>query len=209
MKNKFYTEDISILQEEISRCQKNVAYADLYIQKAATHSTRFEDGKIEQVTSSVSDGIGARIIKNGHSFLSSSDGTTLKNGLGALRNVAEISGEALNFTDCSNNVSVFTGDLNLSRPNVDFFASIEEKFKSLDSKSKYIKHTNSSFSVAKKRVIIIKGDGEIACKDCASTVFNVGCVVEKNGVLETASERRCLTLSEENFWQDDAPAAIA
>ena len=34
-------------------------------------------------------------------------------------------------------------------------------------------------------------------------------MVEKNGSLETASERRCSTLSEENFWQDDTPLAIA
>ena len=209
MNDKFYTDDISILQEAVLHCKKNVSYADLYLQKSATHSMRFENGKIEQVTSGISDGVGARVIKQGHSFLSSSDGTTLNNALSALGNVAEISGERQNFADKSNGASIFLGELNLARPNFDFFSSVAEKFRQLDSASKYIKHTSLSYSVAKKQIVIIKGDGNIVCRDCSNTVFSVGCVVEKNGSLETASERRCSTLSEENFWQDDTPLAIA
>ena len=57
MNDKFYTDGISILQEAVLHCKKNVSYADLYLQKSATHSMRFENGKIEQVTSGISDGV--------------------------------------------------------------------------------------------------------------------------------------------------------
>lgn len=209
MNNKFYTDDISILQEEVSLCAKNVSYADLYLQNVATHSISYENGKPEQLTSALSAGAGARIIKNNHSFLSSSDGTMLQNALSAFKNVAEIADERLDFADNFKNVNVFTDDLKLARPNFDFFDLIDKKFKSLDTSSKYIKHTRSFFSVAKKQIVIIKGNGSIVCRDCASTVFSVGCVVEKDGVIETASERRCLTVPEEKFWQNDNPVAIA
>ncbi|MDO4218728.1 MAG: DNA gyrase modulator [Synergistaceae bacterium] len=95
------------MQEELFRCRRNVSYADLYIQKAVTHFFHFEDGKMEQVTSSISDGVGARIIKNGHSFLSSSDGTSIKNALLALKTVAVISGEKPNFEDDFKGINIY------------------------------------------------------------------------------------------------------
>ena len=49
-------------------------YADVYIQSGEGHSVHFEDGKIDEISSSTADGSGSRIIVNGKTFYSHAPG---------------------------------------------------------------------------------------------------------------------------------------
>ena len=66
---------LDFFHENIAKAMKNGAqYADVYIQSGEGHSVHFEDGKIDEISSSTADGSGSRIIVNGKTFYSHAPG---------------------------------------------------------------------------------------------------------------------------------------
>ena len=66
---------LDFFHENIAKAMKDGAqYADVYIQSGEGHSVHFEDGKIDEISSSTADGSGSRIIVNGKTFYSHAPG---------------------------------------------------------------------------------------------------------------------------------------
>ena len=56
--------------------KKGALHADIFIQAGTAHSAHYEDGRIEELASSNTDGSGARIIVGDRTFYSHSPGTS-------------------------------------------------------------------------------------------------------------------------------------
>ncbi|MBP9625764.1 MAG: hypothetical protein KBE01_00710, partial [Synergistaceae bacterium] len=76
------------LREQVSEISKKEGrYADLYLQSGVSHSVRFEDQRMDQLSSSRSDGCGARIIVGENTFYSHRTGVDLLSVNAPLRRV--------------------------------------------------------------------------------------------------------------------------
>ena len=85
---------LDFFHENIAKAMKNGAqYADVYIQSGEGHSVHFEDGKIDEISSSTADGSGSRIIVNGKTFYSHAPGGGAAAIASAFGRCAEMAGE--------------------------------------------------------------------------------------------------------------------
>ena len=82
--------NISNIQEQVADLlSKGADYADIFIQSGAGHSSHYEDGRIEELSSSTSDGCGARIIIGDRTYYSHTPGAAARNISSALSLAAE------------------------------------------------------------------------------------------------------------------------
>lgn len=69
------TDKLDFLHESIKEALKRGArYADIFIQSGEGHSVHFEDGKIDGISSSTSDGAGSRVIVDDRTFYAHAPG---------------------------------------------------------------------------------------------------------------------------------------
>lgn len=62
---------IEMIRQKLAETHKKGAvYADVFIQAGTAHSAHYEDGRIEELSSSNTDGSGARIIAGDKTFFS-------------------------------------------------------------------------------------------------------------------------------------------
>lgn len=68
---------IETITQRLADTEKNGAvHADVFMQAGTAHSAHYEDGRIEELASSNTDGSGARIIIGDRTFYSHSPGTS-------------------------------------------------------------------------------------------------------------------------------------
>ncbi|MDO4988322.1 MAG: TldD/PmbA family protein [Synergistes sp.] len=197
------------LHDMIESSYKNGAdYADIFIQSSESHSVHFEDGRADKISSSKTNGFGSRIIDGGKTFFAHANGT-------------EIDMAAASFADCAASAGIDLGgardkcDLQseliektapLSPPSVDFFKEMDERIRR---ESGYIRQSSYGYSLSRRRIAVVKPEGCVAYDDRFYTSFAAHVVVEKNGVLETGSERRCMAVGVNDFWNGTTPLDIA
>lgn len=195
-----------LLSEIVSSAAKNADYCDIFIQAGAAHSIHYEDERVEEITSSNTDGSGARVIVNGKTFYSHAPGCSASHsaqafgsamessGLGALSNEG-LSGDKL--------IEIRGGGNPLEA----------EMFKQLDrdirKSSKYIRQVAFRYSVSERTIMIIKGDGTCVEDKRDYCSFSAQVIAEKDGELQTGSERRSLALRKDSFWDGAVPEDVA
>ena len=82
---------IEIIRQKLAETHKKGAvHADVFIQAGTAHSAHYEDGRIEELSSSNTDGSGARIIAGDKTFYSHSPGTSVS-GISQIISEAETS----------------------------------------------------------------------------------------------------------------------
>jgi predicted Zn-dependent protease len=76
------------IREIVSLASRKAGYADLYLQAGASHSVLFEEGRMDTLSSSEADGLGARVVKGENTVYSHRTGTTAASAAEALREVS-------------------------------------------------------------------------------------------------------------------------
>ena len=181
-------------------------YSDVFIQSGAGHSSHFEDSRIEELSSSNADGSGARIIVNDRTFYSHAPGTSfsmVKNGLAAAMESALNIKISDSFSD---ETPIIYMDKKVSPPDISFFHRLD---KNIRKSSAYVRQAAFRYSVSQKKILIIKSDGTTAEDTRNYCSFSAQIIAEKDGVLQTGSERRCMGVIPEDFWCGSAPDMIA
>lgn len=195
------------LREIVSGSIKNGAdYADIFIQAGSEHSIHYEDGRVEEITSSNADGCGARVIVKGKTFYSHAPGCSTSDASKAF--FSAVSSSGLNLT---NGVQVSRNRLlhteSAANPLCsDIFAQLDSAVRK---SSKQVRQVAFRYSISERRLLIIKGDG--ACvedrRDYCS--FSAQVIAERDGELQTGAERRSMALRRDGFWDGSAPEEIA
>ncbi|MDO5115955.1 MAG: TldD/PmbA family protein [Synergistaceae bacterium] len=201
MKDKF-----EFLHDNIAKTLKSGAqYADIFIQSGEGHSVHFEDGKIDEISSSTADGAGSRIIAGGKTFYAHAPG-----------NGAETVGAS--FEECaasafrqppslySSEGALMEEEEAIEQPAVDFFREIDEKIKK---ESPHIRQSSYRYTTSHRRLLIVKPDGSVAFDRRYYCSFAAQLIVEKDGLLQTGSERRCMSLPASGFWEGFSPLETA
>ena len=170
-------------------------YCDLYLQSSAAHSVRYEDMKFSEFSSVVTEGCGARIISRGKSFYAHRPGVSLDSVSSSFGSALEAAciGSSVNF--CGKE-KLFEANSSLKRAEVDFFHDIDSN---LRSRSDKIKQVSIAMAQTDKNVLIIVPHGLVKQGKRSYTTFMVQIVAEKNGQLQTASERKYLAVDIDGF----------
>lgn len=203
MDNKY----IELLQERMGDIlKKGGDYADVFIQAGAGHSAHYEDGRIEELSSSNADGCGVRIIVGDKTYFSHSPGASASSIDNALSSVCD---SALGIA-CQSHTGSGDALLNLSEkaqvPEIDFFKELNQQIRK---ESAYVRQVAFRYSTQVRRILIVKCDGSSVFDTRNYTNFTAQVITEKDGVLQTVSERGCMASSYHDFKNSCKPFEIA
>ena len=175
---------------------RGAEYADLYAAKMVSHSARYDDGRVDTLSSSRGSGLGFRLIIGGNSVYAHAVGTRMSDAGAAARQAAEMSG--LYIPGISGDSDLMP-ETNLSLPVMDagFLGGLD---RTLRADCKYVKQATFGFSTSRKSILIIKGDGSLSRDERVYTTFRVFIVLEKDGVVETGYEAGSMTCGADAFW---------
>lgn len=200
------TDKLNFLHENIEETLKRGAqYADIFIQSGEGHSVHFEDGKIDGISSSTSDGAGSRVIVGGRTFYAHAPGNDEASVAASFSECAASAGMEGLRESTSPEPLMERGEP-IAPPAVDFFREIDETIKK---ESKHIRQSSYRYSVSHRHVLIIRPDGTAAFDRRYYSSFAAQVIAERDGVLQTGSERRCMSLGEADFWCGATPLEVA
>ena len=195
------------LREQVSEISKKEGrYADLYLQSGVSHSVRFEDQRMDQLSSSRSDGCGARIIVGENTFYSHGTGVDLLSVNAPLRRVGHQVDVDIPEIASKDSVDLMNVTEDLDPLECSFMRGIDQ---ALRKESSLIRQITLGYRTAVKNVLILRGDGEVAADRRVYTSFTAGVVVQKDGIMQTAYEPRSMALSVDRFWGNTSPEEIA
>lgn len=198
---------IALIHERMAdTLKKGADYADIFVQAGTGHSAHYEDGRIEELSSSNTDGCGARIIVGDKTFYSHSPGAYF---WGINRAFAEAADSALgikNILTQENDESVLTMEEHITPPDIAFLHQLDLQVRK---ESAFVRQAAFKYSISKRNILIIKSDGSYSEDNRTYCSFSAQVIAEKDGVLQTGSERRCMAVTKDNFWLDAKPEEIS
>lgn len=198
---------LDTLREQICAVSKKEGhYADLYLQSGVSHSVRFEDRRMDQLSSSRSDGCGARIVVGENTFYSHGTGVDSASVSTPLRRVGHEIGVDIPEILRKESAPLMEPAEDISPLECSFMRDIDRKLRKESAK---IRQITLGYRTAVKNILIIRGDGEIALDRRAYTGFSAGIVVHKEGVMQTAYEASSMALPAELFEGDVSFEGIA
>lgn len=195
----------NILLENIEDIKKRGAeYSDIYVQSSSSHSFHYENGQVDEISSTSSDGTGARIILDGKSYYAHTPGSSL---FDIRRAVNEVSDNVFNtriISEYNNNEILCRTELN--QPQIEFMSEVDNL---LRKESKDIRQVSMRYSTSEKNVIIASPDGRVTENKRFYTSFTTQIIMDRNSDVETGYERYCLSVDYGNFWNNKKPEEVA
>jgi TldD protein len=198
---------IAILHERIKdTINAGADYSDIYIQSSSGHAAHYEEGKIEELSSSTSNGSGARIVLDNKTFYSHTSGIDFKNINEAFSTVIETALNKKTKALDSKTIDIIEPCEKTSSPEPDILQSLNNEIRKA---SPLVRQVTFRYSVSKKRIFIIKPDASVVSdtRDYSSFVAQV--IVERKGILYSGSERMCKSVALDKFWGSSTPSSIA
>ncbi|MCL2684229.1 MAG: TldD/PmbA family protein [Synergistaceae bacterium] len=182
-------------------------YADLYAAKMVSHNVRYDDGRMDTLSSSRGSGLGIRLIIGGNSVYAHTIGTKVSDAGSIARQAADMSG--LTIPDISGGEDLMhETDLSLPVLDAGFLGLLD---RSLRAECKYVRQVTFSYSTSHGAILIVKDDGSLSRDERTYTAFRVFLVLEKDGAVETGFEARSRTCRPDTFWDSDGatPESVA
>ena len=189
--------ELSDIREIISG-MRGVDYADLYASKRVSHYVRFDDGRMDTLSSSRGDGLGVRLVIGDNSVYAYNMGTKISDAKSAMARAAEMSGVSL--TPCGDGGDLMPEE-ELILPSLDV-GFLNDLDRGLRSECEYLKQVTFGYSTSRKSILIVRRDGSLSRDEHVYTSFRVSLVLEKDGTVETGYESRSRTIGAEGFWDD-------
>ncbi len=180
-------------------------FADMYFEIASSHSYSFEDGTFEEISSSSSEGVGARVLRNDDTVIAHAPGVLLSTGLDCLRKAAGEPGTALPEGSGGTLRVMDRGDA-LPSPDFSFFTPLDRR---LRNSSMWVKQVSMNLSSLEKSFAVFTSDGAVAGDRRKYTYFSVEVVVEKDGVIQTGYESEAFALESREAFAAFSPQRTA
>lgn len=197
--------DLILLSEKLTDIINNGAeHADIYAQSACAHSFSYEDGKIESISSSTSDGVGVRIVLNNENYYAHCPGISIADTDRALNDVHTTAFNSTVGSIKSNSLLLHRGIL--TQPPTDFFHIVDDAVRK---KSPYVKQVSIRLSSSTKNVIMIKPEGDIVHERRDYSFFSTNVILEKDGKTQTGYERFCFNGDFDEHWRAINPVDVA
>jgi len=174
-------------------------YADLYMQSVVGHSAHYENGKIDEFSSSLTDGSGARAISGGRTYYAHMPGASLSvvskifsevnetSGLHAIKGSFDTKEPLLKSIGC------------VAQPDTEFMHGVDAHIRK---QSKYIRQVTLRYGTSQKDTAVFSPDGRMTRQTRNYCTFTANIVADKGGMLQTGSERKYMAVSPDSFIND-------
>lgn len=179
-------------------------FADLYFETASSHSFSYEDGTFEEISSSGSEGTGARVICGESTSHVHVPGVCLSAALAGLERAARNNGLAIKAP--AEEGRVVTRGIFPQPPDISFFMNADRRIRG---SSMWVKQVSMSLQTACKNFAVYNSDDVFAGDRREYTIFSVEVVVEKNGSIQTGYESEAMSVDSAVFFKKTDPMKIA
>lgn len=188
--------------------RSKIDYSDIYFESSSSHSCSFEDGVIEETSSSLREGVGARIFFDDLTSFSHTPGVTIKDGLDALQKAAQNMGIRFTLPSPEEEYEkrVIEQSSLLKPENPDFFHDIDQKIRG---ESALVTQVSMNYSFSKRQIAIVTEGGILQKEERWYTSFSVEVVVEKNEQIQTGYESAAQATPTLEFWQQNDPYILS
>ncbi|MDR1481309.1 MAG: TldD/PmbA family protein [Synergistaceae bacterium] len=187
----------SIRETIASFAKLGADYSDLYMQSGVSHSTLFDDERLDTVSSSRSDGLGVRVVRGENTAFTDTMGVTPDSAYRAIADVSDLSGIGAAVRGPEGKEPLIDLDMPVPSLDVGFFHDLD---KSLRGECEYLRQATFRYRTSVKSVLVIRGDGSVVRDLRKYTGFMAQVVLERDGELRTAYETRSLLSSADEFW---------
>lgn len=185
--------------------KKGADFADIYFEITSSHSYIFEDGVFEEISSSSTEGVGARVIKADCTAHVHAPGVELATGIFCLENAARNNG--LSFLESNpSSVRVMAREYPLAPPDFSFFKNVDDRIRS---SSMWVQQVSMNLDTVFKSFAVFGSDDMVAGDRRRYTVFSVEVVVKKDGVIQTGHESEALSVDSVEFFHKISPLKVA
>ncbi len=181
-------------------------YSDVFIQSGVGHSAHYEDGRIEELSSSTADGCGVRIIVGDKTYYSHTPGAALDNISSAFAMAAESALDKKLPCDHGVKEPLLAVAGRGVQPDIEFLQELDNTIRK---SSPFVRQVAFRYSISQRNVMVISPNGRTAEDKRNYCSFAAQVITEKNGVLQTGSERRCKAVLPSDFWAGSSPAEVA
>ena len=180
-------------------------FADLYFETSSSHSFVYEEGAFEEISSSSSEGTGARVVRGESTSHVHAPGVGTATGFSCLDRAASNSGLLL--PPCGgSDVRVVGVEETLAPPDISFFRDVDGRIRS---GSMWVKQVSMHLETACRSFAVFNSEDIFAGDRRQYTLFSVEVVVEKGGVLQTGYESEALSLGSTDFFRKISPLKVA
>jgi TldD protein len=180
-------------------------FADLYFETSSSHSFVYEDGAFEEISSSGSEGTGARVVRGDTTSHVHAPGVGAAKGVSCLEMAAGNNGLLLS-TGRGPDVRVTGAGETLAPPDFSFFREVDERIRS---GSMWVKQVSMHLETARRSFAVFNSEDTFAGDRREYTIFSVEVVVEKGGELQTGYESEALSLGSPDFFRQISPLKVA
>lgn len=184
---------------------KGPDYADVFVQSGAGHSVTFEKGRVEEVSSAASGGVGARILVKDHSVFSHSPDCSVSGAVDCLDKVLSRAHVRSSRKILPGNCSISFDPSRLKVPDVSPFGQLD---RAIRSSSPFVTQVTLRHRVSGKRILVVRGDGNLVFDERFHALFAVQVTVEKEGTIQTGYEVRAFQSEAEGFWERVSPMQV-
>ncbi|MDR1884865.1 MAG: TldD/PmbA family protein [Synergistaceae bacterium] len=192
------SEVLTGIRETVASLAKSPAdYADMYMQSGVSHSILFEEGRMDTLSSSQSDGLGVRVIRGEDTAYAHTMGTTASSARRAIGEVMELSGAGRATPDAGCDEPLLEIETFIPALDAGFFHDLD---RALRAECRYLRQATFHYRTSAKSVMIIRGDGSVVRDSREYTSFSVQVVLDRDGELRTGYETRSMLSPVEGFW---------
>jgi TldD protein len=189
-------------------CRNGADYSDLFIEKKRSHNVFFENSTIEEISSSTQGGTGTRIIvgenvaythitERSEALITRSRNKTLDK-LGLQRSAQKVS--------LPDSGDILNCERTFPSPDTAFLHDIDSRIRT---GSKLVKQVTLGHNISERDIMIIRNDNRVTRETRKYTTFTVQIIVEKDGILQTATESEAFSTAPEVFWSFVNPLSTA
>ncbi len=188
---------LSDIAARVADAARRADYADIYMQAGASHAVLFEDGRMDTLSSSRSDGTGARVVQGDHTAYAHAPGVDAVSVERTLGDAAALSGVSFGPAGPACAESLLEPLAAVPTLDVGFFHDLD---RALRAECGCLRQLTLRYRTSRKAILIVRGDGSIVRDERAYTTFAAQVVLERDGVLETGYEARSFLAGADDFW---------
>ncbi|MDI3532706.1 MAG: TldD protein [Synergistaceae bacterium] len=185
-----------------------VDYSDIFLQASCGHSASFENGSLEELSSGITWGCGARCVSGDHVILShypSVMGDEVHRCLADAASKCHLSLPQLDLGSAPL-LELSDTERGLSLGGLDFLYDIDRRVRGA---SALIRQVTLRYRASLVRVAIFRGDGVVRFDRRWRTLFAADVVTEKEGLLQRGYEVKASAEPIDQFWSHVEPLAVA
>jgi len=188
-----------ILTEMLGRLHgiKDTCY-DLYFEASSGHNARYEDNRIEEISSFTSRGTGARLILKDSSVYSYAPSTSVQSALHCMSETLTDTDIYIDLPSTGRNFSseTLSFDGKLEYPDYGFMRGLDRHIRK---KSELVTQVSMSMDCSKKQIMILRDDGTSENETRFYSTFMVQVVVRERKTIQTGFESTAFSLPLEEF----------